>query len=72
MRRIHGDKFTRIQTVAVMIAVVITLLLPISANAELSQENIHIIHYGEESNGWIGLHISFLRIHDALMVSLQE
>ena len=44
----------------------------ISANAELSQENIHIIHYGEESNGWIGLHISFLWVHDALMVSLQE
>ena len=55
-----------------MIAVVITLLLPISANAELSQENIHIIHYGEESNGWIDLHISFLWVHDALMISLQE
>lgn len=55
MRRIHGDKITRIQTVAVMIAVVITLLLPISANAELSQENIHIIQWMDWSSYFISV-----------------
>lgn len=66
MRSIHDDIITRAQTVAVMITVVITLLLPISAIAESSQKSIHIIHYVEEPERWIGLHNLFLCKQDYL------